>query len=158
MGETAWHAVRTRTGREADARIGVEAAGFAAVYLPVEICRLGLRGNRRYGDVVWRPVFSQHLFARLDPAHDLSRLRAIDGIDDAVKLNGRPAAIADDVIDAIRAAERAGRFDHAANCRLIAGDEPPIDGRFAWVIARIRKARWASERNGVLMAVLMCKC
>jgi hypothetical protein len=157
MSGAGWFAVRVRDGREADARIGVEAAGFSDVYLPVEVCRLGLRrGNRRYGDVVWRPVFSQHLFVALDPSCDLPRLLALEGIDDVVKRDGRPAMIAGEVIDAIRCAERRGDFDHAAGCRSIAADAP-TNSRFAWLVTRIRKARFASERNGVLMAVLMCK-
>jgi hypothetical protein len=64
------------------------------------------------------------------------------------------APIGDGTIDAIRAAERRGEFDRAAGCRLIADEERPLDGRFASLIPRIRAARWASERNGVLMAVL----
>jgi hypothetical protein len=156
MGDARWHAVRTRAGFEASALVGVEASGIEG-YLPVEVMRLNLRGNRKWNATTWRPVFSQHLFARLDPAHNLVRLKEVEGIDDIVRPNGRLTPIDDGAIAAIRAAERAGRFDSAPDCRQAVTEDEPFDSRFVRLVAKIRKARFASERNGVLTAILMCK-
>jgi hypothetical protein len=151
MDGAAWFAVRCRPGFEASALVGVEASGIEG-YLPVEVMRLNLRGNRKWNATTWRPVFCGHLFVQFDPTRDLQRLRDIEGIDDVVRPNGRLAPICDDTIAAIRAAERRGDFDSAADCRQAVNE--PFDGRFASLVAKIRRARFASERNGVLMAVL----
>jgi Transcription termination factor nusG len=116
MGE--WFAVRTHAGAEGKALIGIEAAHMQA-FLPVELVRTNYRGNHRQAcAVIWRPVFLGHVFAMLNPARDLPALRATEGVDDVVRRDGRPVPVADEIISAIRRAERDGLFDLAAGCRL----------------------------------------
>jgi hypothetical protein len=104
--------------------------------------------------MTWRPVFSQHLFARLDPTSDLERLRSIEGVDDVVRPDGRLAPIADDTIDAIRLAERDGLFDYATGCRLAVAEDERPDRRFAGLLAKIKSARWSRERTALLMSLM----
>jgi transcription antitermination factor NusG len=139
----------------AEGRPLAAAAGMAA-YLPVELVRTNFRGSRR-SEVRWRPLFPGHLFVELDPSRDLPELRKIDGVDDVVRPGGRPAPIADDVINAIRRAERDGLFDAAAGCRLVGGEASPPDGRFAGLVAKIKSARWSKERMQLLMSLMVSK-
>jgi hypothetical protein len=87
----------------------------------------------------------------LDPGRDLRKLREIEGLDDVVRRDGKLAPVADDVVIAIRRAERDGLFDLAAGCRL-PDDEAPPDGRFA---GRIKQARWSRKRTQLLMTLLV---
>jgi hypothetical protein len=149
-----WYPVRTRPGAEGKAFVGLEAAHMQ-VYLPVELLRITLR---RRTEVQWRPLFSGHLFAVIDPSRDLEKLLKIDGVDDVVRPGGKLVPIADDVVKALRAAERRGLFDAAAACRAPSEDDPPPDERYAGLVARIRRARWSKARNQLLMELLVGAC
>jgi hypothetical protein len=154
MGElisgTGWFAVRAKPGAEGKVLVGIEAARMQA-YLPVELVRVNLRSR---SEVTWRALWPQHLFAMMDPSRDLPRLREIDGIDDVVRRDGKPAPVADDIVRAIRRAERDGLFDAAARCRVPDEDAPPPDERFAGLVTRIRRARWSKARTALLMELL----
>jgi hypothetical protein len=145
-----WHAIRTRAGAEAKAFIGIGAAGMQ-VLLPVELIRLKLRGR---SEVRWRPLFPGHMFAMFDPGRDLPRLLELDGVDGVVRLNGKLVPVADDVIRAIRRAERDGLFDLAAGCRQPDDDAPPPDARFAGLVTKIKRTRWSKERTKLLMGLV----
>jgi hypothetical protein len=149
---TGWFAVRVRPGAEAKAFVGLEAAHLK-VFLPVELVRITLRSRK--DEVTWRPLFPGHLFAMIDPARDLPKLREIDGIDDVVRPGGRLVPVSDDAIAALRSAERRGLFDAAARCRQPGPDDPPPDVRFAGLVARIRKGCWSKERARTLMEMLI---
>ena len=146
-----WHVVRVRPGAEGKALIGIEAAHMQA-FLPVELVRLNLRSR---SEVQWRALFPGHLFVMLDPNRDLPKLRSVDGIDDVVRRDGKLAPVADDVVSAIRRAERDGLFDAAARCRQPDDDAPPPDARHAGLVARIRRNRWSKERTKLLMELLI---
>jgi hypothetical protein len=154
MGEeiphTGWHVVRARAGAEGKALIGIEAARMQA-FLPVELVRATHRGERW---VIWRPLFPGHLFAMFDPARDIPKLRLIEGVDDLVRLDGRLVPVADEVIRAIRRAERDGLFDLAAGCRMPDDGASPPDERFAGLMTKIKRARWSKERTKLLMELL----
>jgi hypothetical protein len=75
-----------------------------------------------------------------------------------VRPGGRRAPIADDVITAIRRAERDGLFDAAAGCRLTEGEaRPPPDDRFVGLVTKIKRARWSKERMQLLMSLMVSK-
>ena len=150
-GAAGWYPVRTRAGAEGKVLIGIEAAHMQA-FLPVELVRLNLRSR---SEVQWRALFPGHLFVMLDPNRDLPKLRSVDGIDDVVRRDGKLAPVADDVVSAIRRAERDGLFDAAARCRQPDDDAPPPDARHAGLVARIRRNRWSKERTKLLMELLI---
>jgi hypothetical protein len=65
------------------------------------------------------------------------RTHRLGRVDDVVRPGGRPAPVADDVITAIRRAERDGLFDAAAGCRLTEGEASPLDVRFTGLVAPV---------------------
>jgi hypothetical protein len=150
-GAAEWYPVRVRPGAEAKAFVGLEAAHLQA-FLPVELVRITLR---RSSEIQWRPLFPGHMFAMLDPNRDLPKLQSIDGVDDVVRRDGKPAPVADDVVRAIRRAERDGLFDAAARCRQPYDDASAPDARFAGLVAKIRRNRWSKERTQLLMELLI---
>ena len=118
MGEdpsAAWHAVRTRAGAEDKAFVGIEKAGMEA-YLPTELLRVTYRGAGRC-EMQWRPLFVGHIFAMLNPARDLPRLREIQGVDAEVRRGGRLVPVPEATIKALKHAERNAMFDLASGCR-----------------------------------------
>ena len=150
-----WFAIRTRAGAEDRVAIGIEAARMEA-YLPVELVRVGTRGNRcQPNAVMWRPVFPGHVLAMFDPGRDLSRLCSLQGVDGVLKRDGKLVPVAEGTIAALKSAERRGLFDLSRDCRLaVAEDEPPPD---AALVRRIKSSRGSKSRTAVLMAILMCK-
>jgi hypothetical protein len=155
--ELIWNVVRTRTGAEDRVLIGIEKAGMAA-YLPVEMIRVSHRGNHRQDRAMtWRPIFQGHLFVRFFPSRDLPRLREIHGVDDVVRRDGRLAPVSDDVVRAIRRAERDGLFDLAAGCRQPDDDAQPPDVRFAGLMTKIKRARWSKERTKLLVSLMVSR-
>jgi hypothetical protein len=150
-----WFAVRTKPNAEGKVWIGIEAARMQA-YLPTELIRIT---HRNRSETQWRPLFPSHLFV-LITSQDTHKLREIDGVDDVVRRDGKPASIADDVIRAIRRAERDGLFDAAAGVRRPDDNAPPPDARHAGLVARIRRGRFSKERTKLLMELLvgdLCK-
>jgi hypothetical protein len=93
-------------------------ASFAGVEAAWSLCRWNscARTTAAVGDrgVIWRPLFPQYLFATIDPARDIPRLCEIDGVEDVLRPGGRLTPIADDVIEAIRRAERLGTSGFSA--------------------------------------------
>jgi hypothetical protein len=150
-GAAGWYPVRTRAGAEGKVLIGIEAAHMQA-FLPVELIRITLRSR---SEVQWRPLFPGHMFAMIDPARDVQKLQLIDGVDDLVRPGGRLVPVADDIVRAIRRAERDGLFDAAARCRQPDDDAPPPDVRFASLMARIKRMRRSKERTKLLMELLI---
>jgi hypothetical protein len=150
-GAAGWYPVRTRAGAEGKVFVGIEAAHMQA-FLPVELIRITLRGR---SEVQWRPLFPRHLLAMIDPARDVPKLQSIDGVDDLVRPGGRLVPVADDVVRAIRRAERDGLFDAAARCRQPDDGAPPPDVRHAGLVAKIRRNRWSKERTKLLMELLV---
>jgi hypothetical protein len=151
MGE--WHAVRTRPGREGDVAILAERHGLQA-YLPVTFVKVTHRTSRTA--LRWQPLFMGHVFVMLDPSH-LQRVLEIDGVDDVVRLHGKPATVDADTLAAIRAAERAGLFDAAGACRRAEGEAvgtTPSHPVHAALVQRIRSARWSRKRMALLMGLL----
>jgi hypothetical protein len=148
-----WFAVRVRPGAESKALVGIEAAHMQ-VFLPVELVRLKLRSR---SEVTGRPLFPGHMFAMLDPGRDLSKLREIDGIDDVARRDGKLMPVADDIVRAIRRAERDGLFDAAARCRQPDDDAPPPDIRFANLMMKIKRTRWSKARTALLMSLLVSR-
>jgi transcription antitermination factor NusG len=61
-----------------------------------------------------------------------------------------PAAIPDEVIDAIRRHEQLGVFDRTRQARFTAGDTVLLTGPFAGLVAKIRSAR-PRKRLGLLV-------
>jgi hypothetical protein len=82
-------------------------------------------------------------------------LLELDGVDGLVRPGGRLVPVADDVVRAIRRAERGGLFDAATRCRQPDDDAPPPDARHAGLVARIRQNRWSKERTALLMELLI---
>jgi hypothetical protein len=156
MGEESvagWFAVRTRPGAEGKVLIGLEAARMPA-YLPAALNRINYRGNHRQPAVVmWRPVFMGCVFAMLDPSRDLPALREVEGVDDVLRLDGKPAPVADDFVKALRSAERRELFDLAAGCRVPDDETAPLDSRFASLMTRIKRGG-SKERAQLLIARL----
>jgi transcriptional antiterminator RfaH len=134
---TQWHAIRVRPRAEGPALIGVEALGLEG-YLPVELYRCAYRGTR---SMTWRPIFPRYLFVQLTPERDLSRVLALHEVMEVLRMGGNLAPIAPQIIDAIRAAERAGAFDHARAARLGHGETVRvIEGPLAALVGKIRSA------------------
>jgi hypothetical protein len=153
--EGQWFAVRTRAGAEDRAAIGIAKAGLEA-YLPVEFARIVYRGaHRGRSEVVWRPVFMGHVFAMLNPARDLPRLREIQGVDAEVRRAGKLVPVSNDVVKALRSSERRGAFDAAIGCRLAVAEDERPDSRFASLMARIKRERGSKKRTALLMELLM---
>jgi transcriptional antiterminator RfaH len=139
MGNTEWHAIKSRPGAEGRALIGIEASGMEA-FLPVELVRKNHRGER---EVTWRPLFPRYLFAQCDPGRDIPRLLEIDGIEEILRPGGRLARVPDEAINAIRRAQDMGAFDHtgASGCLMDGENVRVLDGPFAGLIARVRSAK-----------------
>jgi transcription antitermination factor NusG len=143
-----WHAISTRPNAEGRVAIGLQGARLAA-YLPVTLTRRTIRG-RDHG-IMWQPLFRNYIFARIDLGRDLTRVLAVDGVDSLVRgAGGKPAPIADDALEAIRAVEATGLFDHGTRLRLAEGDVVSLPGPWAGVIARVKSAR-QRRRLGLLI-------
>jgi hypothetical protein len=107
-------------------------------YLPVELVPCAHRGRRW---TMWRPLFPEHVLVALDPTRDIPKLRSIQGVDDLVRRDGQLVLAPDDVVKALRAAERRGLFDRASACRLaVADNEPPLDERYAGLMMKIKRS------------------
>jgi hypothetical protein len=157
MGEesAAWHIVRTRGADPAVAAIGCERAGLE-VFMPVSMVRVGTRGNRlQPGGIAWQPVFPGSLFVRFNLGRDTRRLCEIYGIDDLLRLDGKPVPVSDDAVAAIKRAERNAMFDAALNCRLADGETEPLDSRFASLLGRVKRERGSKRRTKLLMELLL---
>ena len=132
---TSWHAIRVLPRAEGPALIGVEALGLEG-YLPVELYRCAYRGTR---SMTWRPVFPRYLFVHMAPERDLGRVLALHEATEVLRMGGNLAPIPAPVIDAIRAAERRGEFDHTRAARLGHGETVKvIEGPLAALVGQIR--------------------
>ena len=95
-----------------------------------------------------------HVFAMLNPGRDLPALRSVEGVDDVLRRDGKLVTIADDVVKALRASERAGLFDLAGASRQPDGETAPLDARFADLMRRIKTSRGSKARNALLMLLV----
>jgi hypothetical protein len=147
-----WFALRVRDGHEGDAAIAIGKACGVEAYLPVELVR-ETRNRARVptSKVRWRPAFPNHLFVSVDRSN-LEKVRGVDGVDDVLRVSGKPAPIDADTIAALRSAERRGLFDAASGCR--AGEEEPMDSRHAGLMSRVRSAKRSRQRTALLMSLL----
>jgi hypothetical protein len=147
-----WHVCRTESGHEHRVAIGLQAIGMQS-YLPVELL-IGIHRGSKW--TFWKPLFPGHVFAMFDPSRDIPKLRSIEGVDDLVRRDGKLVPVPDDVVRALRAAERRGLFDRASACRLAVADDEPLDERYAALVRQIKRLGWSKSRTAVLMS-LLCK-
>jgi len=147
-----WFVVQTQPSNELRAEVNLQRQGFST-YLPryLRKCR-----HARRTEFVPRPLFPRYLFVALDLARD--RWRAVQstfGVSHLVQAGETPMAVADQVVDEIRAREG---MDGFVSLGLPAGLRPGsrvrlIDGLFAdypGVLERIADSR----RVAVLLALL----
>ena len=102
MSERRWYVVHTQPNGEGRADLHLRRQG-CATYLPRYARR---RRHARRQEMVKRPLFPRYLFVALDLARD--RWRAVHstfGVNRLVLAGEEPLAVADDVIEAIRARE-----------------------------------------------------
>ncbi len=102
-----WYVVQTQVNAEHKAAFNLDQQGFTT-YLPRYLKR---RSHARKVDMVPRPLFPRYLFVAIDLA--AQRWRAIHstlGVSHLVCCNDRPASVADDVVDALKARENESGF------------------------------------------------
>lgn len=100
------------------------------------------------------PLFPNYIFVLIDPAR-IGEIVDIEGMQGVLRsVEGKPVAIANGLIDAMRRAVRARVFDLTHDYGLAAGTEVRIiDGPFAGIVARIKSAS-PKNRARVLMEFL----
>ncbi len=95
-----WYAVHAKPKQEQRALDNLERQGFEA-WLPLLSVEKLRRG--RLTEVI-EPMFSRYLFIRLDTEHsNWSPIRSTLGVSSLVTFGNRPAPIADELIQALRA-------------------------------------------------------
>jgi transcriptional antiterminator RfaH len=125
-----WYVVQSQPNAESKAIAHLERQGFAT-YLPRYLKR---RRHARRVEIVPAPLFPRYLFVGIDLT--VQRWRSIFstvGVSQLVCNGNQPTAIADQIVDSLRAREDAGgfvRLDHRPSFR--SGDKIRIlDGVFA---------------------------
>lgn len=130
---TEWHAVRSRPGAEGRALICLVAAGLTG-FLPVALIH---KDFRKYRELTWEPLFDGYFFVKCEASRDIPRLLEIKGIEDVIR-----EKIPEEVVDAIRIAERHGVFDRGQRkTRFKAGDDVISTGPLGKLVAKIKSAR-----------------
>ncbi len=147
-----WYVVQTHVNGEAKAAANLDWQGFAA-YLPRYLKR---RSHARKVETVARPLFPRYLFVAIDLA--AQRWRAIQstvGVSHLVCWNGRPASVADDVVNALKAREDEGGFVQLTRRAAFSpGDKVRIvEGAFVDSLALVQGVS-DHERVAVLLDLL----
>lgn len=147
-----WYVVRTHTHGEAKASANLMRQGYE-VYLP--LCRRWVKHARRR-EVAQRPLFPGYLFVRFDIGRDRWRsIISTIGVAGLICYADLPARIAEDVVEAIRAAEGNRFFDYThAVTKLKPGDKVRVvTGPFANLIGKLQSTA-SNDRIRVLLAIL----
>ena len=121
-----WFVVYTNINCELRAKKGLDALGYTT-FMPV--MKKWIR-HARSRVAVERPLFTRYLFVALDPDRDgWFAIRTTHGVERVLARDGVPESVPAVAIEALMAAERAGRFDLTrAAPRLKAGDRVAVDG------------------------------
>jgi transcriptional antiterminator RfaH len=140
--EARWAVLRSQVHREAIAARAVSARDVEP-YLPWM--------PRARGSDPPQPLFPGYLFARIAPdSDDLLRIRSAPGVAYVLPRAGAPALLPDELIDTIRAHERAaqrgrGRVFHQGDRVLV------VSGPFKWVEGLFDRSLSASGRVRILL-------
>lgn len=131
-----WYAVCCKPRQEAVAKENLLQQGYCT-YLPC-ICNTRRRKEKWVSTV--EPLFPRYLFIWVDPTqHSISPVRSTRGVSSLVRYSGMPAAVPEEVIEAIirRTDTRSGlhRNDHPLFCagehiRLVKGPLVGMEGIF----------------------------
>jgi len=104
-----WYIIRSASQREARAEASLVEAGFSA-YLPrMARWRWGARSKQKRR--IEGPLFPGYLFVEVPPPERFDVVRSADGVHAFLTRGGQPASISTRVVEALRQAEAAGRFD-----------------------------------------------
>jgi len=104
QGLWSWYAVHTHPRKEALALDNLQRQGFES-YLPVLTVQKVRRGK---AVMVSEPMFSRYLFVRLDSSaqgRSWAPIRSTLGVRQLVQFGGRPARVATELVDWLRARE-----------------------------------------------------
>ena len=102
-----WYVLQTQPNKELRAQRNLDQQGFTT-YLPRY---LRPRTHARRTEMVARPLFPRYMFVALDLAHDRWRaVRSTFGVTQLIVAGEDPVAIADDVVEEIRAREDENGF------------------------------------------------
>ena len=120
-----WYAVHTHPRREAQALENLQRQGFES-YLPVLSVQKVRRGKAQ---MVVEPMFARYLFVRLDSGmqgRSWSPIRSTLGVRTLVQFGGRPARVADELIQWLKGREAEVPAQHlfAAGDRVVVADGP----------------------------------
>lgn len=142
-----WHVVYTATNAELSAHGEISKLGYPT-FCPIEK-RLRRAPNRK-PQIYSAAYFPRYGFVQFAPGRcNWPEILAAKGVLDILRNNGKPIAVADRVIDALKVADGLGLFDRT---------KPPAVGMrvevtagpFAGAFGRIMRAR-AGERMEVLL-------
>ena|SRR5690242_3079829 len=125
-----WYVVQTQPRAEAKAATHLERQGFAT-YLPRFLKR---RRHARRIETIEAPLFPRYLFVRIDLASQRWRcIHSTIGVSRLVCNGEEPAAVADVIVDGLRAREGADGLVRLEPRRRFAQGEPVrlIDGALA---------------------------
>lgn len=144
-----WYAVHTHPRKEAVALENLDRQGFES-YLPLLKVQKVRRGKAVTVD---EPMFARYLFVRLDSGmggRSWAPIRSTIGVARLVQFGGRPARVAPELIEWLRAREQ--RMDQQ---RLYAAGEKVVitAGPFAGLEAMVQ-ANTAEERALILLEIL----
>jgi transcriptional antiterminator RfaH len=125
-----WYAIHSKPRQEERALDNLQRQGFEA-WLPMLTVEKVLRGKLSH---VTEPMFSRYLFIRLDTQQtNWSPIRSTMGVSRLVSFGNRPAAVADELIQALqtlpqRAPERL--FQLGQSIKIVSGPLKGIEGIF----------------------------
>lgn len=152
VGARSWFAVHTQIRAETTALENLLRQGYR-VYLPR--CRTWISHARRR-QLALRPLFPRYLFAAVDrPAMRWRPIISTVGVSDLVRVGDRPAPVAEEIIETIRAREREGCFDRPQSAPGLRPGElvRVTGGAFAEMVGRLAELQ-DNERVIVLLDLL----
>ena len=125
-----WHVVHTKPRAEARALENLERQGFE-VFLPMITLQKVRRAKLAN---VTEPMFSRYLFIQLDKvSSNWSPIRSTMGVSKLVTFGNQPAAVPQDIVDALRSApaQDAARFFSSGDAvRFVDGPLHGLEGLF----------------------------
>jgi transcriptional antiterminator RfaH len=146
-----WIAICTSVAAQPRICVALQNCGHE-VFLPMESFWKCFRAGKKLK--AFDPVFPNYIFVRIEPVR-LGEIMDIEGVREVLRsVEGKPVAIADDIIEALRSAVAKRIFDRTRNYGLAAGtDVRIVDGPFAGFVAKVKSAS-PKQRARLLMEFL----